>query len=160
MLSDVPLIKSRFQNADFTYEAKLIPSYSIGVKQLYGNGFVLTGNATEFLDPVISSGVTFAVESGLAAGKLAGKQLNGEYVDWETDYAKHIMQGVETFRTFVNSWYNDDLQTIFFAPNGNQRVKEQICSVLAGYVWDKKNTYVRNHRAAVGTLAGMIRGAE
>jgi len=155
MLSDDKLAHERFDGVEYTFEPKYIEGYSVGVKQLYGKGYILTGNATEFLDPVFSSGVTFAVESGMQAAKLVAKKLNGENVDFE-EYVKHISQGVEVFRTYVNAWYEGVLQTVFFYENNNQKIKEQICSVLAGYVWDKKNPYVRNHKKGVYTLADFI----
>lgn len=157
MLKSENLIKERFDNAEFMFEPQIIDGYSIAIKQLYGNGFILTGNATEFLDPVFSSGVTFALESGLQAGKLVAKHLSGKHVDWANDYEKHIEQGVETFRTYVNAWYDNTLQSIFFAKNINTKIKSQICSVLAGYVWDKSNPYVRNHKNAISTLAKLIK---
>ncbi len=157
MLADEPHTAERFNDVPYAFEPHFIPGYSIAVKQLKGNGWVLTGNASEFLDPVFSSGVTFAVETGWKAGILAAKQVKGENVDWDKEYIDHIVQGVETFRTYVNSWYNDSLQTIFFADTINPKIKSQICSVLAGYVWDKSNSYVRNHHNAVNTLASLIK---
>ncbi len=157
MLADEPHTAERFKDVPYSFEPHFIPGYSIAVKQLKGDGWVLTGNASEFLDPVFSSGVTFAVETGWKAGILAAKQVKGENVDWDKEYIDHIVQGVETFRTYVNSWYNDSLQTIFFADTINPKIKSQICSVLAGYVWDKSNSYVRNHHNAVNTLASLIK---
>ena len=157
MLAEDSLVKDRFEGVEFAFEPQYIEGYSIGVKQLHGTGYVLTGNATEFLDPVFSSGVTFAVESGLQAAKLLARQLAGETIDWDENYVKHMMQGVDVFRTYVNAWYDNTLQTIFFADNPRQKIKEQICSVLAGYVWDKKNPYVRNHKNAIYTVAEFIR---
>ena len=147
----------RFKDAPKLFEPKLITAFSVGVKQLYGNGYALTGNSTEFLDPVFSSGVTFATESGLKAAKLAAHQLKGESVDWETEYTEYIMQGVETFKTYVKTWYSGDLQDIFFVEDENKEIKKQICSVLAGYVWDKNNQFVKNHKRAVPSLAKFIR---
>lgn len=156
MLADDILSKERFDGAEYVFEPKYIEGYSIGVKKLCGEGYVLTGNATEFLDPVFSSGVTFAVESGMLAAKLVVKQLDGEDVDWEESYVKHIVNGVETFRTYVNGWYDNKLQTIFFVENENPNVKKKICSVLAGYVWDGTNPFVRNHKKAVDNLVELI----
>ena len=76
---------------------------------------MLCGNATEFLDPVFSSGVTFAMESGSIAAKLAIKKLKGEDVDWEKDYVQHMEQGIEAFRAYVDGWYNVNLHKIFFS---------------------------------------------
>jgi len=157
ILDDEPNTTGRFKDVPYAFDSVFIESYSIAVKQLYGNGWVLTGNASEFLDPVFSSGVTFAMESGWKAGILAARQLKGETVDWDKEYVKHILQGVEVFRTYVNAWYDDTLQTIFFTDNVSPKIKSQICSVLAGYVWDKSNPFVRNHHKTVYTLAGMLK---
>ena len=59
---------------------------------------------------------------------------------------KTMMQGVDTFRSYVMAWYEGTLDTIFFADNQDPLIKSQICSVLAGYVWDLNNPYVKNHK--------------
>ena len=35
---------------------------------------------------------------------------------------------------------------------------QQICSVLAGYVWDKKNPYVAQADRALGVLVKVLNG--
>ena len=84
------------------------------------------------------------------------KKLKGEEVDWEEEYTKPMMQGVNTFRSYVMAWYDGTLDTIFFAKNPRQEIKNMICSVLAGYVWDLTNPYVKDHRFAPYRLARMI----
>lgn len=145
----------RLANVDFVFPAKQIKGYSISVKQLFGDGYALLGNATEFLDPVFSSGVTLALESASCSAKVLIKQLKGESVDWEKDYAEYLMAGVDTFRTYVNAWYDGILPTIFFSSKQDPDVRNRICSVLAGYVWDPDNIYVTQHEKAVSTLAKM-----
>lgn len=39
---------------------------------------------------------------------------------------------------FLDGWYDGSLHKIFFSDIIDEKVKKQICSVLAGYVWDKK----------------------
>ncbi len=146
----------RLKEYEFIFDPRIITDYSKAVKQLYGKGFALTGNSAEFLDPVFSSGVTFATESGLKAAKLITKELNGDDVDWETEYKDYIMRGVEVFRTYVTEWYTGNLQKIFFHRPENPVIKEQICSVLAGYVWDETNPFVKNHDRLVRTVAKVI----
>ncbi len=146
----------RFKDVDFLFEPINIKNYSKSVKQLYGKGYVLTGNSSEFLDPVFSSGVTFATESALLSAKLISKELKGEYVDWEEDYSNYIKYGVAVFSTYVKEWYTGNLQTLFFHRPENPEVKRQICAVLAGYVWDKTNPFVTKHDRIVKTLAHLI----
>ena len=148
--------KDRFENIDYLFEPEFIKNYSIGVKQLCGKGYVLTGNTTAFLDPIFSSGVTFATESGLLAAKLISKQLQGDTVDWEKEYTEYILFGVNVFTSYVNEWYSGNLQKLFFHRPENPEVKAQICAVLAGYVWDKTNPFVVKHERIVSTMAHLL----
>lgn len=148
--------KERFGSAEMIFNPRTIEGYSISTKQLYGTGYVLVGNATEFLDPVFSSGVTFAMESGNKAGKLVSKFLNNEKVDWQREYTEYMMQGINTFRTYVSKWYTGELHNIFFFEHPDLEIKKQICSVLAGYVWDKTNPFVKKHERAVRNLHELI----
>ncbi|MCK7560109.1 hypothetical protein MKQ70_36405 [Chitinophaga sedimenti] len=66
------------------------------------------------------------------------------------------MQGVNVFRSYVMAWYEGTLDTIFFRPNPDEEIKKQICSVLAGYVWDTSNPFVANHDTAPKRLARTI----
>ena len=147
----------RFADAEMMFEPRTIEGYAISTKQLYGEGFVLCGNATEFLDPVFSSGVTFAMESGNKAGKLVCETLKGNKVDWQKEYTDYMMQGINTFRSYVAGWYEGDLHEIFFSENPDPEIKKQICSVLAGYVWDLENPFVKKHDRALKSLANVIR---
>ncbi|WP_224995964.1 NAD(P)/FAD-dependent oxidoreductase [Cesiribacter sp. SM1] len=155
-LNDVPELKDRFAGSERQFEPRKITGYSASVKQLWGRGFVLTGNSTEFLDPVFSSGVTLATESGAVAARLAVRQLGGETVDWEKEYADYMKHGVDVFRTFVTTWYDGSLPRIFFSKESNPDIKRQMCSVLAGYVWDMNNPIVRKHERAVKALAQIL----
>src|SRR5690606_13629026 len=156
-LEDVPCLKGRFVKEDILFEPKKIAGYSASVKKLYGKGFVLTGNSTEFLDPVFSSGVTLATESAATAARLITKALKGEEVNWEEDYSAYLKRGVDVFRTFVSTWYDGSLQKIIYTTESNMEMKRQICSVLAGYVWDQKNPFVKQHARAVKALANVLK---
>jgi len=143
----------RFKDLAYDFPPKIIQNFSKSVKQLYGKGYVLTGNSAEFLDPVFSSGVTFATESALLAAKLIAKELRDQPVDWEMDYSAYIRKGVEVFTTYVKEWYSGSLQKIFFHKPENPVIKKQICAVLAGYVWDQSNPFVKNHHRLVKAVA-------
>ncbi len=157
MLKHSSYYYERFKDLDFKFPPICIKNYSKSVKQLYGKGYALTGNSAEFLDPVFSSGVTFATESALMASKLITKELNGEVVDWEEEYTGYIMKGVNVFASYVKEWYTGNLQTLFFHRPENPEIKRQICAVLAGYVWDETNPFVKKHDKLVKNLAYLIK---
>lgn len=153
-----PELAERFKDCKKTMPVTTLSSWSVKSKQLYGPGFVLAGNATEFLDPVFSSGVTLATVSGALSAQLVCRQLRNEVVDWQKEYTDYMMKGIDVFRSYVEAWYNGDLQDIFFAKNPIFAYQKQICSVLAGYVWDESNPFVKNHNKVLGSLAKVLKG--
>lgn len=146
----------RFGGLDFLFEPVKLENYSRSVKRMYGDGFALTGNSSEFLDPVFSSGVCFATESGILAAKLYLKEQNGENVDWETEFTGYMRRGIGVFTTYVKEWYTGNLQTLFFHQPENPEVKQKICAVLAGYVWDETNPFVKKHDNVIKNMAYLI----
>lgn len=157
IVADCDYLRERFKDQEMMFSPRSIEGYAITSTKFFGNGFVTAGNATEFLDPVFSSGVTFAMESGSTAAKVVSRKLKGEKVDFQTEYVDHMMRGIDTFRTYVTSWYNGDLHEIFFTAKPDPEVKKKICSVLAGYVWDETNPFVKKHERAIRSLADMLR---
>lgn len=156
MLQKTDYYHGRFDNYSLKFQPVEFTNISKNVKYVHGNGFALTGNSAEFLDPVFSSGVAFATESGLLAAKLALREINGENVDWENEYSKYIKKGVDVFSTYVKEWYTGKLQDIFFHSHPSPQIKMQICAVLAGYVWDTKNPFVRNHARILENVYKLI----
>jgi flavin-dependent dehydrogenase len=151
-----PNAAGRLAEAKFEFAPVSIEGYSVSIKQLFGDGYCVVGNATEFLDPVFSSGVSLAMQSASRAAGVIIRQLNGENVDWQTEYSDFMARGIDTFRTFVNAWYDESLHNVFFATKINDTLKKMICSALAGYVWDLENPFVSNHGRKLSQLIRII----
>ncbi|CAC9973650.1 NAD(P)/FAD-dependent oxidoreductase [Flavobacterium sp. WLB] len=146
----------RFKGTEFLFEPVKLENYSRAVKRMYGDGFALTGNSSEFLDPVFSSGVAFATESGMLAAKLYLKESQGIPVDWEVEFTQYMKRGISVFTTYVKEWYTGNLQTLFFHQPENPEVKEKICAVLAGYVWNEENSFVKKHDHVIANMAYLL----
>ncbi|WP_406844898.1 NAD(P)/FAD-dependent oxidoreductase [Flavobacterium soyae] len=146
----------RFKGTEFLFEPVKLENYSRAVKRMYGDGFALTGNSSEFLDPVFSSGVAFATESGMLAAKLYLKESQGIPVDWEVEFTQYMKRGIAVFTTYVQEWYTGNLQTLFFHQPENPEVKEKICAVLAGYVWNEENSFVKKHDHVIANMAYLL----
>jgi len=145
-----PQAKERYAKATKLNEVGFIGGYSANVKTMFGKNFVMVGNATEFLDPVFSSGVTLALESGAKAAELIIAEFEGKTIDWQSDYQDYMMVGVNVFRAYVNVWYDGRLQSIlFFNQETTDNVARKIVSVLSGYVWDENNIFVHSPEEAV-----------
>jgi len=154
-----PRLHALLANAQVVRPPGEIIGYAATVTRLHGPHFALLGNAAEFLDPVFSSGVTIALKSAKLAADLLDRQFRGESTDWEMQFAEPLMYGVETFRSFVNGWYNGDLQDVIFFEQKDPVIRRMICSVLAGYAWDAKNPYTGPQSARrLRALAETVRG--
>jgi hypothetical protein len=152
-----PRLSKILHNANFDTPARSLQGYSCNVTKLWGDGFALLGNAGEFLDPVFSSGVTIAMKSADLAVEVLHRQLQGETVNWQQEFSDPLKLGVDTFRTFVEAWYDGRFQDIAFAKHQSPAVKAMVSSILAGYAWDTENPYVKESQRRINTLAEICR---
>ncbi|MFZ2313872.1 MAG: NAD(P)/FAD-dependent oxidoreductase, partial [Methylobacter sp.] len=147
-----PSLTRVLKNAVFDQEINAITGYSANVKSLHGKGYALLGNAGEFLDPVFSSGVTIAMKSACLAADVLDRQFKNEAVDWNKDYAQPLQRGVDTFRIYVDAWYDGRFQDVIFHHASQPKIKAMISSILAGYAWDESNPYVKHARSKFDAL--------
>ena len=157
-----PHAGKRYAHATRINEVGFIGGYSSNVKRMFGEHFVMVGNATEFLDPVFSSGVTLALESGSKAAELIIAEFDGKKVDWQKEYQEYMMIGVDVFREYVEAWYDGRLQAILFSDEkeGSKKIESKIVSVLSGYVWDTRNMFVKTPTDAVNATYKALIGKE
>ncbi|WP_420234213.1 NAD(P)/FAD-dependent oxidoreductase [Pseudomonas sp. ABY48] len=152
-IDETPSLAGVLQNAVWDTPARTIGGYSANVKTLHGQGFALLGNAAEFLDPVFSSGVTIAMRSASMAAEVLHRQLQGEPVDWQSEFAEPLKRGVDTFRCYVEGWYAGTFQDVIFYTEGSEDIRRMISSILAGYAWDQRNPFVSEPKRRLRMLS-------
>ncbi len=136
-----------------------VSAYSCSVSKLYGERYVILGNAGEFIDPIFSSGVTIALKSALLAAPLVLEAVTQRQTpDWENRFHLPLMQGVDTFKEFVMAWYAGILPRLFYADMKSAQLnsaegRRMISAILAGYVWDRSNPFTR---MSVGNLQSLL----
>ncbi|MGL4768071.1 MAG: NAD(P)/FAD-dependent oxidoreductase [Formosimonas sp.] len=155
LVKQTPSLSSVLKNATFPIPVQTITGYSANVKSLIGPGYALLGNAGEFLDPVFSSGITIAMRSASLAAACLAKQLDGQAVDWLNEYEHPLRLGVNTFRTYVEAWYDGDFQKVIFSQNQNETVRDMISSILAGYAWDINNPFVEKAKRRLNLVKDL-----
>ena len=152
-IDETPSLAGVLDNAVWDTPARTIGGYSANVKSLHGPGFALLGNAAEFLDPVFSSGVTIAMRSASMAADVLHRQLQGEPVDWQSEFAEPLKRGVDTFRCYVEGWYAGTFQDVIFYTEGSDDIRRMISSILAGYAWDQRNPFVSEPKRRLRMLS-------
>jgi flavin-dependent dehydrogenase len=154
-IAETPSLAGVLNNAVWDTPARTIGGYSANVKTLHGPGFALLGNAAEFLDPVFSSGVTIAMRSASMAAGVLHRQLQGESVDWQTEFAIPLKRGVDTFRCYVEGWYAGTFQDVIYFEGGSPDIRRMISSILAGYAWDERNPFVAEPKRRLRMLSEL-----
>lgn len=157
IVAEDPGLSHLLRNAVWDTPARELGGYSANVRAMHGKGFALLGNAAEFLDPVFSSGVTIAMKSASLAASVLHRQLSGEVVDWETEFARPLKKGVDAFRAYVEAWYDGRFQDVIFYEKQAPDIKAKICSILAGYAWDLDNPFVTEPERRLNVLAELCR---
>jgi flavin-dependent dehydrogenase len=154
-ITETPSLAGVLKNAVWDTPARTIGGYSANVKTLHGPGFALLGNAAEFLDPVFSSGVTIAMRSASMAAGVLHRQLQGESVNWQTEFAEPLKRGVDTFRCYVEGWYAGTFQDVIYHPGSSPDIRRMISAILAGYAWDERNPFVSEPKRRLRVLSEL-----
>ena len=94
----------------------------------------IVGDAGSFLDPVFSSGVAIAVESGYEAGRALSEGLVRGDVSAKAFARFDARQRgrYASFRRFVLGFYSHAFRDLFFSPDPPKRMFRAVVTVLAG----------------------------
>ncbi len=123
MLRAQPLSPARFE-ADFCYAPR---AYA-------GDRWLLAGDAGSFLDPVFSSGVLLALESGFEAGAAADRALAEGSVTKRAfgAFQRRQRRRYKVFRRLVRGFYQPAFRDLFFQPTNRWGLLDAMVTVLAG----------------------------
>jgi 2-polyprenyl-6-methoxyphenol hydroxylase-like FAD-dependent oxidoreductase len=107
-------------------------SYSASVYA--GHRWILAGDAGSFLDPVFSTGVSIAMESGIeAAAELHRALARNNFSDASfAAFSRRQRKRFQTFRRFVVGFYTPQFRDVFFSPHPPRLVFRSVVTMLAG----------------------------
>jgi geranylgeranyl reductase family protein len=135
-LLEQPVIMQRMQNARRVSEVHVAADFSYRSTKLYGERWLLAGDAAGFIDPIFSSGVFLAVFSG----ELAADALN-EVLDRPrkakrlfSRYEKRVNRAMDVYLRFVNAWYTKEFIEIFSSPRPVLNLPPAVNAVLGGNI--------------------------
>ncbi|MBT6830415.1 MAG: NAD(P)-binding protein, partial [Rhodospirillaceae bacterium] len=82
IISETGELESLLANAEYHKPCARLTGYASEVEKIHGENFAMLGNASGFLDPVFSSGVTIALKSSSLAANCLDRRFRGQKVDW------------------------------------------------------------------------------
>jgi 2-polyprenyl-6-methoxyphenol hydroxylase-like FAD-dependent oxidoreductase len=109
--------------------------FSFGSRAYAGDRWVLAGDAGSFLDPVFSTGVAIALESGLEAAQAVADGLAAGDLSVRRfrRFARRQRARYRSFRRFVLGFYTAEFRDLFFAEEPPRRMFRSLITVFAGY---------------------------
>ncbi len=126
-------------------EARIIRNFSYRNERAYGRRWGCAGDASCFLDPVFSSGVSLAMLSAeslaekLSAALRAGTEDDPELL---AAHAKRMEIGYRSFAGIVYRFYHAELvHRLFFQDTEGAPLRAGITSVLAADLWRDDNQF-------------------
>ncbi|HVR62837.1 MAG TPA: NAD(P)/FAD-dependent oxidoreductase [Polyangia bacterium] len=126
-------------------EPRIIRNFSYRNRRSFGPRWGCIGDASCFLDPVFSSGVSLAMLSAeflterLSAALRAGRESDPHLMD---DHSRHMEIGYRSFAALINRFYNHEMvRRLFFIDTRGEELRSGITSVLAGDLWRPENPF-------------------
>jgi len=134
-IAETPVVANLLTNARREWPVRVEKDFSFGSKAYAGDRWMLAGDAGSFLDPVFSTGVAIALESGLEAAQamddgLAAGDLS---VRRFARFARRQRQRYRSFRRFVLGFYTPEFRDLFFSDDPPERIYRSLVAVFAGY---------------------------
>jgi flavin-dependent dehydrogenase len=99
-----------------------------------GDRYLLVGDAGAFLDPIFSTGVLLAMQSGLeAAGVLSEGLRRGDMSRARfTAYERKLVRRYRHFRRFAVGFYDAPFRDLFLNPQARFGLYQAVLSILGG----------------------------
>jgi len=136
-IADTPVVAGLMKNAKREWPVRVEKDFSYSASKYAGDRWILAGDAGSFLDPVFSTGVSIAMESGIEAADELHRALQRNAFSERAfaAYSKRSRQRYESFRRFVIGFYTPQFRDLFFDPEPPETIFRAVVTVLAGR-WD------------------------
>ncbi|MBA3956612.1 MAG: tryptophan 7-halogenase [Acidimicrobiia bacterium] len=110
--------------------------YSYGMKKIVDDRLLLVGDAARFVDPIFSTGVSIALNSGrFASADILGSLESGDFsAQAFEDYRAKIRRGTKNWHEFISVYYR--LNVLFTAFVRDPRYRLDVIGLLQGDVYD------------------------
>ena len=133
-IADTPLIAELMRDARREWPVRVEKDFSYSASAYAGDRWILAGDAGFFLDPVFSTGVSVAMESGIeAAAELHRALMRNDFsASTFAAFSRRHRKRFKTFRRFVVGFYTPQFRDIFFSPEPPRLIFRSVVTILAG----------------------------
>lgn len=137
-LATVPEVARRMAGATRCADVHATGNYAYGCTEMAGPGWVLVGDAYEFVDPMFSSGVFLAMHGAEKAADMVDAVLRDPAREPGLQRAlrRHLDAGTDEFKWFIYRFTSPAMRHLFANPRNFFQVEDAVVAMLAGDVFD------------------------
>jgi flavin-dependent dehydrogenase len=130
-------LSARLKNAELASEVEATGNYSYECTRAYGPHFLMVGDAFAFVDPVFSTGVMLAMNSGIQGARTVDICLRDpDRAPRALESHERLMHhGPKEYSWFIHHLTGPTMRNLFMSPRNVLRMKEAILSLLAGDIF-------------------------
>lgn len=133
-IADTAIVAELMREARREWPVRVEKDFSYSASAYAGDRWILAGDAGSFLDPVFSTGVSIAMESGIEAASELHRALakNDFSASSFAAFSRRQRKRFETFRRFVVGFYTPQFRDVFFSPEPPKLIFRSVVTMLAG----------------------------
>jgi flavin-dependent dehydrogenase len=133
-IAGTPVMADLMKDARREWPVRAEKDFSYHASAYAGDRWLLAGDAGSFLDPVFSTGVSVALESGIeAAAALDNASGRGDFSARQfQSFSRRQQRRFEIFRRYVIGFYTPEFRDRFFDPRPPATIFRSVVTVLAG----------------------------
>lgn len=133
-IADTTMVAELMGNARREWPVRVEKDFSYSASVYAGDRWILAGDAGFFLDPVFSTGVSVAMESGIeAAAELHRALMRNDFsASSFKRFSRRHRKRFKAFRRFVVGFYTPQFRDVFFRPEPPTLIFQSVVTVLAG----------------------------
>ena len=138
-IAQCPPLAEKLKDATLVSEVEATGNYSYACNHSYGENYFLVGDAYTFIDPVFSSGVMLAMNSGIAAAETIHRCRTqpAQAKRALRAFDRTVRHGPKQFSWFIYRVTNPTMRELFLGPRNVLRMEEALLSLLAGDIFGR-----------------------
>ncbi len=137
-LAAVPEVAERMQGARRVSDIHVTGNYAYECTRMAGPGWLLVGDAWNFVDPMFSSGVFLGMHGAEQGAELVDAALRepAREAALQRELERRLTDGLDEFKWFIYRFTSPTMKYLFANPQNYLQIEQAVVAMLAGDVFD------------------------
>jgi flavin-dependent dehydrogenase len=144
-IAHAPLLRQRMRDAAGPQTNQVAADFSYRCRPCAGEGYFLLGDAAAFMDPIFSSGIAIAIDSGATAANLVDDLLAGRLrpAAARARFTRRLLRGTRPLFRIIGQYYDHSFRELLLNRTGPLAVHRAVIALLAGDIFPRLAWKVR-----------------